>query len=178
VVQFKKEAFAISEQSRFAADCHDSVTAQSLRQRISFSGRVKIHVSKEKGREFMVAAEIKRKISNVNEKDVVQLAVELGNITAPAGYEQPVADYVENWFRAQGFHAFQQNLCEKRSNAIGSFKGAGGGHTLVFNSHMDSDQGRPRFHGEPIPLGPKVRIEGRRIFGKTVQNDRGRWQLL
>ena len=121
----------------------------------------------------MVAAEIRKKISNVDEKDVVQLAVELGNITAPSGYEQPVADYVENWFRAQGFRAFQQNLCEKRSNAIGIFKGAGGGSTLVFNSHMDSDQGRPRFHGEPIPLGPKVRIEGRRIFGKTVQNDRG-----
>ena len=121
----------------------------------------------------MVAAEIRKKISNVDEKDVVQLAVELGNITAPAGYEQPVADYVENWFRAQGFHAFQQNLCEERSNAIGIFKGVGGGRTLVFNSHMDSDQGRPRFHGEPIPVGPKVRIEGRRIFGKTVQNDRG-----
>ena len=78
-----------------------------------------------------------------------------------------------NWFRAQGFHAFQQSVCENRSNAIGIFKGAGGGRTLVFNSHMDSDQGRPRVHGEPIPPGPEVRIEGRRIFGKTVQNDRG-----
>jgi acetylornithine deacetylase/succinyl-diaminopimelate desuccinylase-like protein len=121
----------------------------------------------------MVTAEIKNKLSTIDEKEVVQLAVELGNITAPAGYEQPMADYVENWFRAHGFHAFQQNLCEKRSNTIGIFKGAGGGRTLIFNSHMDSDQGRPRFHGEPIPSGPKVRIEGRRIFGKTVQNDRG-----
>jgi acetylornithine deacetylase/succinyl-diaminopimelate desuccinylase-like protein len=107
----------------------------------------------------MVTTEINKKISNVDEKDVVQLAVEWGNITAPAGYEQPVADYVENWFRAQGFHAFQQILCENRSNTIGIFKGAGGGRTLVFNSHMDSDQVRPRVHGERIPPGPKVRIE-------------------
>jgi acetylornithine deacetylase/succinyl-diaminopimelate desuccinylase-like protein len=31
----------------------------------------------------------------------------------------------------------------------------------------------PPFPGGPIPPGPGVRIEGRRIFGKTVQNDRG-----
>jgi len=99
---------------------------------------------------------------------VFQLAVELGSITAPSGYEQPVADYVENWFRAQGFHAFKQNLCEKRSNAIGIFKGAGDGSTIFFNSHMDSDQGCPSVHGEQIPPVPKVRIEGRSIFGRTV----------
>ena len=108
----------------------------------------------------MVTAEIKKKISNIDERDVVQLAVELGSITAPSGYEQPVADYVENWFRAQGFHAFKQNLCEKRSNAIVS--------TIFFNSHMDSDQGCPSVHGEQIPPVPKVRIEGRSIFGRTV----------
>jgi acetylornithine deacetylase/succinyl-diaminopimelate desuccinylase-like protein len=122
----------------------------------------------------MVGAEIQKKIfANIDEKHLLQLAVELGNITAPSGYEQPVADYVENWFRAEGFHAFQQNLCEGRSNAIGILKGDGNGRTIIFNSHMDSDQGLPRVHGGPIPKGPQIRIEGRRIFGKTVQNDRG-----
>jgi acetylornithine deacetylase/succinyl-diaminopimelate desuccinylase-like protein len=122
----------------------------------------------------MVSAEIQKKIiSQIAENDLLQLAVELGGITAPSGYEQPVADYVENWFRAQGFYAFQQNLCEGRSNTIGLFKGSGGGRTLIFDSHMDSDQGLPYVHGGRIPPGPKVRIEGRRIFGKTVQNDRG-----
>lgn len=122
----------------------------------------------------MVTAEIQKKInSNINEEDLLQLTVELASITAPSGYEQPVADYVENWFRAQGFYAFQQNLCEGRSNTIGILKGHGGGRKLIFNSHMDSDQGLPHVHGGPIPPGPKVRIEGRRIFGKTVQNDRG-----
>ena len=33
--------------------------------------------------------------------------------------------------------------------------------------------GIPSLPGGPIPPGPKIRIEGRRIFGKTVQNDRG-----
>jgi acetylornithine deacetylase/succinyl-diaminopimelate desuccinylase-like protein len=33
--------------------------------------------------------------------------------------------------------------------------------------------GIPALPGGPIPPGPKIRIEGRRIFGKTVQNDRG-----
>src|SRR3989338_3899115 len=33
--------------------------------------------------------------------------------------------------------------------------------------------GLPPLPGWPIPPGPKIRVEGRRIFGKTVQNDRG-----
>jgi acetylornithine deacetylase/succinyl-diaminopimelate desuccinylase-like protein len=33
--------------------------------------------------------------------------------------------------------------------------------------------GIPALPGGPVPPGPKIRIDGRRIFGKTVQNDRG-----
>ena len=115
----------------------------------------------------------KKVIEKINEKELLDLAVGLGSITAPSGYEQPVADYVEEWFRAKGFRAYQQNLCAGRSNTIGILKGSGGGKALIFNSHMDSDQGLPPLPGGAIPPGPKVRVEGRRIFGKTVQNDRG-----
>lgn len=115
----------------------------------------------------------KKVIDKISEKELVELAVGLGSITAPSGHEQPVADYVEAWLRARNFRAYQQNLCEGRSNAIGVLKGSGKGKSLIFNSHLDSDQGLPPLHGGPIPPGPKVRVEGRRIFGKTVQNDRG-----
>src|SRR6185503_6916508 len=112
-------------------------------------------------------------VEKIQEQELVDLAVGLGNVTAPSGYEQPLADYVEDWLRKNGFFCYQQNLCEGRSNTIGVLKGKGGGKTLIFNSHLDSDMGIPTLPGGPIPPGPKIRIDGRRIFGKTVQNDRG-----
>ena len=115
----------------------------------------------------------KRVTERIQEKELVELAIALGSITAPSGYEQPMADYVEEWLRTHGFHCYQQNLCEGRSNTIGILRGKGGGETLIFNSHLDSDFGLPPLPGGPIPPGPKVRVEERRIFGKTVQNDRG-----
>lgn len=122
----------------------------------------------------MSLKEIEKKvIERIHEKELVELATALGNITAPSGYEQPMADYVEDWLRRNGFHCYQQNLCEGRSNAIGILRGTGGGKNLIFNSHLDSDMGLPPLPGGPIPPGPKIRVDGRRIFGKTVQNDRG-----
>jgi acetylornithine deacetylase/succinyl-diaminopimelate desuccinylase-like protein len=115
----------------------------------------------------------KKVIDQIDEKELVELATALGNITAPSGHEQPMADYVEGWLQANGFHCYQQNLCEGRSNAIGVLRGTGGGKNLIFNSHLDSDMNLPPLPGGPIPLGPRIRVEGRRIFGKTVQNDRG-----
>jgi acetylornithine deacetylase/succinyl-diaminopimelate desuccinylase-like protein len=115
----------------------------------------------------------KRVIEKIDEKELVDLATTLGGITAPSGHEQPMADFVEDWLKRQGFHCFQQNLCEGRSNTVGFLRGKGNGKTLIFNSHLDSDMGLPPLPGGPIPPGPKIRIEGRRIFGKTVQNDRG-----
>lgn len=118
--------------------------------------------------------EIEKKISqNIEEKELVELATCLGNITAPSGYEQPMADYIEEWLKKYGFHCYQQNLCEGRSNTVGILKGKGGGKSIIFNSHLDSDMGLSPLPGGPIPPGPKIRVEGRRIFGKTVQNDRG-----
>jgi acetylornithine deacetylase/succinyl-diaminopimelate desuccinylase-like protein len=115
----------------------------------------------------------KKVIDNIHEQELVELAAGLGNVTAPSGYEQPLADYVEDWLGKNNFHCYQQNLCQGRSNTIGVLRGTGGGKTLIFNSHLDSDMGIPALPGGPIPPGPKIRIDGRRIFGKTVQNDRG-----
>jgi acetylornithine deacetylase/succinyl-diaminopimelate desuccinylase-like protein len=112
----------------------------------------------------------------IDEKELVDLAVAMGNIKAPSGYEQPMADFVLDWLKANGFeNSFQQQIAEGRSNTIGILGGTGGGKSLIFNSHMDSEQGMPMRLGEEPPSGPKawVDINKRRIFGLAVQNDRG-----
>lgn len=112
----------------------------------------------------------------IDEKELVDLAVAMGNITAPSGYEQPMADFVLNWLKANGFdNSFQQQVADGRSNVIGIFRGTGAGRSLIFNSHLDSEQGMPMRLGEEPPPGPKAWVDSqkRRIFGLAVQNDRG-----
>ena len=41
----------------------------------------------------------KKVVEKIAEKELVDLATALGNITAPSGHEQPMADYVEQWLR-------------------------------------------------------------------------------
>jgi acetylornithine deacetylase/succinyl-diaminopimelate desuccinylase-like protein len=112
----------------------------------------------------------------IDDNELVDLAITMGNITAPSGYEQPMADFVLQWLKANGFEkSFQQPICDGRSNTIGILNGRGGGKTLIFNSHMDSEQGMPMRLDEAPPLGPTARVDSKkkRIFGPAVQNDRG-----
>lgn len=111
----------------------------------------------------------------IDEKELVDLAIAMGNITAPSGYEQPMADFVLRWLKENGFErSYQQQLAEGRANTIGVLQGTGGGKNLIFNSHMDSEQGMPMRLGEELPAGPKAWIDEKgRIFGQAVQNDRG-----
>ncbi|HYT53944.1 MAG TPA: hypothetical protein VEQ38_04455 [Verrucomicrobiae bacterium] len=75
----------------------------------------------------------KRVIDLIDEKELVDLAVAMGNITAPSGYEQPMADFVLRWLTENGFErSFQQAICDGRSNTIGILNGQGGGRNLIF----------------------------------------------
>ena len=111
----------------------------------------------------------------IDEKELVDLALAMGNIMAPSGYEQSMADYVLQWLKTNGFgQSYQQQLAEGRANTIGFLKGRGGGKKLIFNSHMDSEQGMPVRFGQEPPPGPKAWLDDKgRIFGQAVQNDRG-----
>ena len=112
----------------------------------------------------------------IDEQELVDLAVAMGNIKAPSGYEQQMADFVLQWLRANGFESsYQQLISEGRSNTIGILRGTGAGKNLIFNSHMDSEQGMPMRLDEEPPPGPTASVDQdkKRIFGLAVQNDRG-----
>src|SRR4026207_497839 len=109
----------------------------------------------------------------IDEQELVELAVAMGNIKAPSGYEQPMADFVLQWLTANGFEtSYQQLVSEGRSNTIGILRGTGAGKHLIFNSHMDSEQGMPMRLDEEPPPGPTASVdqEKKRIFGLAVQN--------
>ena len=123
-----------------------------------------------------ITAEHEKVLNLIDEQELVDLAVAMGNIKAPSGYEQPMADFVLQWLKANGFeNSYQQQVSEGRPNTIGILRGSGAGRRLIFNSHMDSEQGMPMRLGEEPPPGPTASIdhEKKRIFGLAVQNDRG-----
>lgn len=93
-------------------------------------------------------------LQSVDPKELVDLAIAMGNITTPSGHEQPMADFVLQWLRENGFErSYQQQLAEGRANTIGILKGRGGGRNLIFNSHMDSEQGMPLRLGQALLPG-------------------------
>jgi hypothetical protein len=49
----------------------------------------------------------KKVVEKIQEQELVELATGLGNVTAPSGYEQPLADHVEDWLRKNGFYCYQ-----------------------------------------------------------------------
>jgi acetylornithine deacetylase/succinyl-diaminopimelate desuccinylase-like protein len=116
-------------------------------------------------------------LSYINEEELVQLAVDMGNIKSPAGYEGPMATFVYEWMLKNGLPGLRQEVVPDRENVVAVLKGSGDGKSLLFNAHMDSEAGGP--HAEwmyPDPNASYLRqawVEGDKIFGTPVLNDRG-----
>ena len=49
-----------------------------------------------------------------------------------------MADFVLDWYRANGLKAIRQEVAPGRPNAVGILRGTGGGRSLMFNGHLDT----------------------------------------
>ena len=121
-------------------------------------------------------SQIDKVLSLIREEDVVKLAVDLGNIYAPTGHEKPIGDFIFDWLKKNGFQTVRQEPAKDRFNVLGTLKGTGEGHSLILNSHMDTDIGAPEDYwtvGELQPVHNLAWVEGDTIMGRSVVNDRG-----
>jgi hypothetical protein len=75
--------------------------------------------------------------ARIDRDGLIKVAPDLGNIDSPAGREGPVADYVQDGLRREGFEARKVGLYPDRPNVLATLPGSGGGRSLCFNSHMD-----------------------------------------
>ena len=107
---------------------------------------------------------------------LAETCLELGNTYGPCGHEQPVADAVSAWYERHGVPASQQSILADRSNVVATLAGTGGGRSLIFNAHLDTEISGPD-HDNLMESDDPNRVgawrEGDRIFGHTVLNDRG-----
>ncbi|NIO08323.1 MAG: M20/M25/M40 family metallo-hydrolase [Deltaproteobacteria bacterium] len=79
-----------------------------------------------------------RVLEQLDKDELAQLACDLVNIPSPTGQEKGVAEYILDWFMANGLKPVRQEVEVDRPNAVGILKGDGSGLSLGFNGHMDT----------------------------------------
>jgi acetylornithine deacetylase len=109
----------------------------------------------------------------VDRRSLIDTASDLVNISSPTGEEHAMAEHLARVFHDMGLHVQWQEVEEGRPNVVGTWRGTGGGKTLMFNGHMDTSySGR-----EPWLAGrgfrPEARVEGDHLYGLGISNMKG-----
>ncbi len=115
-------------------------------------------------------------LDRVNKDELADLALEMGNIYSPHGYEGEAGEYATDWFRKKGFETVKQEVVPDRYNAVGIIRGQGGGKTLIYNAHLDTAWGTIEDRwcaGEPKRSDTKAWREGDALIGHSVLNAKG-----
>lgn len=112
----------------------------------------------------------------IREEDVVELALELGDIPSPPGAEGEVAARVHEWLTAEGFDPRKVGLLPERPNIAARVRGAGDGPSLMLNGHLDTSIAPDDLLTTPNAADPiynRARREGDRLIGNGVVNNKG-----
>ncbi len=121
----------------------------------------------------MSAEEVLRRIDR---KELIELALALGNIDSPTGNEGAAGQYVYDWLERHDWQPRKYALVESRFSVAASLDGDGSGYSLIFNSHLDTTL-RPdavwSARDPKDPLYHSAWIDGEEIFGDGVVNDKG-----
>lgn len=116
-------------------------------------------------------------LARIDEEELVDLAVELGNIYSPTGQEGAACEYVYQWLAQHAFAPEKVGVFEERANVVGRLKGTGQGQSLIFNSHLDTIMSRD---DATMYANPNERVyheawadDERRVWGFPVVNCKG-----
>jgi acetylornithine deacetylase/succinyl-diaminopimelate desuccinylase-like protein len=108
-------------------------------------------------------------------EELAELVLRLANTYGPVGQEMNTARVVDEWYQANGIESELIPLVGERANVVGRVRGLGGGESLLFNAHLDTEASGPDYeHLMKVPDPNRVGAwrEGDRIFGHTALNDR------
>jgi acetylornithine deacetylase/succinyl-diaminopimelate desuccinylase-like protein len=115
-------------------------------------------------------------LDRIDEDEVVELALELARIDSPTGAEEEVGRAIEGWLRANGFDPRRVGLLPERANIAARVRGAGGGPSLMLNSHMDTSIAADDLLTTPNAADAIYHTawrEGDRLLGNGVVNNKG-----
>ena len=110
----------------------------------------------------------------IDERRLVELALRLVSTPSFTGSEQAAAELMRDVLEKIGLAVQWQQVEEGRANVLGTWAGAGGGPTLMFNGHLDTSySGRePWLQGIP-GFQPEGFERDGRIYGLGISNMKG-----
>jgi acetylornithine deacetylase len=105
---------------------------------------------------------------------LVETASAMIDVHSFTGDEERMADLMVELFDGMGLQVQRQQVEDNRANALGTWAGAGGAPSLMFNGHMDTSySGRePWLRGVP-GFQPKAFVDGGRLYGLGISNMKG-----
>ena len=115
-------------------------------------------------------------VDKADTDELIKVALDLANIDSPTGREGPVADYVCDWLKREGFEARKVGLYADRPNVIATLPGTGNGRSLCFNSHMDTAVHQEEWwanRNASDPIFHSAWREGDMLVGNGIVNDKG-----
>ena len=117
----------------------------------------------------MDQATVDRVLSQVDEKEIVDLASKLIAIPSFKTQETPVANFLAEFFRQRGYHVDLQEVEPGRFQTIATLKGTGHGKSLMLNGHIDINSLSLGWKRDPWTPS----VEGDRLYGHGIQNMKG-----
>lgn len=124
----------------------------------------------------MIGAHADRVIKEIDERELIDLALHLSNIESPRGEEGECAEAIFQWCVRNDFPARRVGMFEDRFNVFAELPADGRGPALAFNSHIDTwmhrndrlifrDPNRADYHG--------AWEDGEMLVGNPLVNDKG-----
>jgi acetylornithine deacetylase/succinyl-diaminopimelate desuccinylase-like protein len=110
----------------------------------------------------------------IDERRLVDLALRLVSTPSFTGSEERAARVVQDELESIGLQTQWQQVEDGRANVLGTWAGAGGGPTLMFNGHLDTSYSgqEPWLAGIPGFQPEGFECDGR-IYGLGISNMKG-----
>jgi acetylornithine deacetylase len=110
----------------------------------------------------------------VDRDRLVATASSLVDVWSFTGDEERVARRMAELFDELGLHVQWQQVEESRANVLGTWRGSGGGKSLMFNGHMDTSySGREPWLRDVPGFQPQAFVRDGRLYGLGISNMKG-----
>jgi acetylornithine deacetylase/succinyl-diaminopimelate desuccinylase-like protein len=105
---------------------------------------------------------------------LVQTASALVDVHSFTGDEQRCAELMASLLDDAGLQVQWQQVEDGRANVLGTWRGAGGGKSLMFNGHMDTSySGREPWLKDVPGFQPSAFVKNGRLYGLGISNMKG-----
>ena len=105
---------------------------------------------------------------------LIDTASRMVDVHSFTGDEQRMAELMVSLYEPLGLHVQWQQVEDTRANALGLWRGTGGGKSLMFNGHMDTSySGREPWLREVPGFQPKAFERDGRLYGLGISNMKG-----